>query len=514
MTLTRPEQQIVSVWFPDLAMERWIRVISQYRTVPPHDAAIILSRDGPHGPVVHSLNKTAQQRGISADSRVVDVQAIYPDLHVEAADIDGDHALVRRLVHWARRWCPWTAQDVDNGLVLDVTGCAHLFGGKAALLRDICQRFAMQGLTARVAMAPTRGAAQALARYAPAHTVCTTQDLAGRLAPLPVVALRLDMQTARLLDRLGLKTIGALAGVPRAAMMRRFANMKADQNPLILMDRALGKTADPLNAPPDHQTFMARTRLPEPVIDPVPHLKSLADDLCETLAASEQGARQLRFTIYRIDGEYRTVGFATARASRDPAHILRLFDRKLDKIDPGFGFDLLTLEATRTEPLSRVQERLDGKRDASADIAGLLDRLTARLGPDKITWSTWTQSHKPERIEGRMPALQGAPSPAPALMRERPLRILDPAEEVRVIYAVPEGPPSQFRWRRLVYKSVRHTGPERIAPEWWTDRPGTRLRDYYKVEVQDGRRFWLYREGVVHDGRGGEPRWFLHGFFA
>ena len=191
-----------------------------------------------------------------------------------------------------------------------------------------------------------------------------------------------------------------------------------------------------------------------------------------------------------------------------------MFEGKLDNIDPGFGFDLLTLEGARVEPVLLIQERLDGKRDAQADVAGLLDRLTARLGRDKVTWSNWTETHKPERVEGRVSALHSAPSATPVLVHERPIRILKPAEEVRVIYAVPEGPPAQFRWRRVLYKTARHAGPERIAPEWWLDRPGTRLRDYYKVEVRDGRRFWMYREGVLCDGRGDEPRWFLHGFFA
>lgn len=489
-------------------------MISQYRTAPGPEVAVALSRDGPHGPVIHAINQTARDRGITAEARVVDMRAIHPDLHVEEADIAGDKALLRRLEHWSRRWCPWSVLDTDDGLILDVTGSAHLFGGEAALLRDICNRFAMQGLTARLAMAPTRGGAQALARFGPQGSICTHTDLAAKLSPLPAHALRLDKATAQLLNRLGLKTIGALCDVPRTALMRRFATLPEDQNPLILLDRALGQAADPLNAPPDPLQFMARSSLPEPVIDPVPHLKSLAEDLCTQLAKAEQGARQVQLTIYRIDGEWRSVQVATARASRDPLHLLRLFDGKLDGVDPGFGFDLLTFEATRVEPVSLIQDRLDGKRDPDADIASLLDRLTARLGKDKVTWSTWSQSHKPEHVETRVPALQGAPEAPLVLPRARPIRILTPAEEVTVIYAVPEGPPSQFRWRRVLYKTTRYAGPERIAPEWWKDRPGSRLRDYYKIEVQDGRRFWLYREGHLHDRRGDTPRWFVHGFFA
>ena len=495
-------------------MERWRRVISQYRTTPDEDVPVVLSREGTHGPVVHALNQTARDRGIHAGDRVVDAQAIHPDLHIEPADLRGDELLMQRLVHWARRWCPWTALDAGDGLVLDVTGAVHLFGGAEALLRDICQRFAMQGLSARVAMAPTRGAGRALARFGPALSRCGPGDVSIALAPLPVAALGLSADTARLLHRLGLKTIGDLAQVPRVSMMRRFANLAATDNPLILLDQALGRAAEPLNAPPDPQHFIARARLAEPVMDPTPYMAALSADLCHALGQSEQGARQLRLTIYRIDGESLSVSRATARASRDPAHLVRLFDDQLSGVDPGFGFDLITLEALRAEPLARVQSELDGKRNADADLAGLLDRLTARLGKERVSWPVSAQTHMPERVAGRVAALEHAPGDMVRPPRERPVRLLQPPEEVQVIYAVPDGPPSQFRWRRVVYKTARFQGPERIAPEWWRDRPGTRLRDYYKVEVADGRRFWVYREGLPDDRRGGTPRWFLHGLFA
>jgi protein ImuB len=226
------------------------------------------------------------------------------------------------------------------------------------------------------------------------------------------------------------------------------------------------------------------------------------------------GARRLRLTIYRVDGEWRSRDVALASSSREAAHLVRLLSGKLEGIDPGFGVDLLTLEALRAEPLALHQDHLDGARDASADVAALLDRLTAKLGPDKITWSAWGESHVPERVEGRVAALGAVPEAAPVLLRERPLRLLEPAEEVAVLYAVPEGPPARFRWRKVAYLTVKYEGPERIAPEWWRDRPGTRLRDYYKVEVRDGRRFWLFREGILGDGRGGDPRWFVLGIFA
>ena len=494
-------------------MDRWRRQVAQQRTLPGDDVPVVLARDGRHGPVLHALSAEARRRGMAEGDRVVDVQAIHPDLHVEPGDLAGDAAFLARLAMWARRWSPWTVAE-PGGLVLDLRGVAHLFGGEAALLRDMVARFAMQGLSARLALAPTRGAARMLARYGAAGTICGPRDLAAVLAPLPAAALELPEETARLLQRLGLKTLGALDAVPRVALMRRFAGVAAAGNPLILLDKAMGRLADPLDAPRDAPRWLARVRLAEPVLDPVPHLDGLAEDLCGQLARAEQGARRLRLTIFRVDGEWRSRAVATASASRDPAHVVRLVGGKLEGIDPGFGFDLLTLEALRVEPLALHQDHLDGARDPGREVAMLLDRLAARLGPEKVSWSAWVESHLPERVERRLPALAHEGAPPPPVLRERPLRLLEPPEEIAVLYAVPEGPPARFRWRRVAYLTARHAGPERIAPEWWRDRPGTRLRDYYKVEVGDGRRFWIYREGVHGDGRGGDPRWFLHGVFA
>lgn len=514
MNRARPTRRIVSVWFPDLAMDRWRRLTQQSRTLPGNDVPVVLSCDGPHGPVIHALSHAARDRAIRSGARVVDAQAIHPDLHVEPADPEGDVALLDRLALWSRRWSPWTVRDGGDGILLDATGAAHLFGGEAGLLANMRERFALQGLQALVALAPTSGAARALARFATCGTICGANGLTESLAPLPVAALGLDHDMTRLLDRLGLKTLGALEALPRETLMRRFGAVEAGRNPLILLDRAMGRAANPLNAPPDVRRWLVRSRLAEPVMEVAPHLGGLIDALCRDLAATELGARLLRLTIYRVDGEWRSSDVATARASRDPDHLLRLLDGRLDRLDPGFGLDVLTLEALRTEPLAPRQEGLDGTRDPEADVTVLLDRLTAWLGRDRVHWSVWKESHLPERLEGRVPSLGTGPTDPPDLPRERPIRLLDPAEEVHVIYAVPEGPPARFLWRGAQLDVLRHEGPERIAPEWWRDRPGTRLRDYYKVEVADGRRFWLYREGVVGDKRGGAPRWFLHGAFA
>ncbi|MEP1768024.1 MAG: DNA polymerase Y family protein [Sulfitobacter sp.] len=504
---------MVSVFFPDLAMDRWRRITAAQRKPPDETVPVVLAAAGAHGPVVHAISAAAHARGVSVGARVVDVQALHPDLHVEQADIDGDQALLKRLALWARRWCPWTVAEAD-GIMMDVRGAAHLFGGEAQMLRDMHARFAMQGLRARLALAPTRGAAQMLARFGAQGVICDWEDVLQTVAPLHVAALRLPNDTVRLLERLGLKTIGALEQVPRVGLMRRFAGVAEAVNPLVLLDRALGRSADPLDAPPEAQVWRAAARMAEPVIDPVPWLNGLAEDLAGQLVRAELGARRLRLTIYRVDGEWRWREVATASASRDAAHFVRLLTGKLDGIDPGFGFDLMTLEAVQAEALALHQSRLDGACDAQADVAALLDRLTAKLGPQKVTWAAWVHSHKPERVETRIPALAGAPQTGIDQHRARPLRLFELPEEVVVLYAVPEGPPARFSWRRVAFLMTRFEGPERIAPEWWRDRSGTRLRDYYRVEVTDGRRFWLFRDGIVGDARGGDPRWFVHGVFG
>jgi len=280
------------------------------------------------------------------------------------------------------------------------------------------------------------------------------------------------------------------------------------------LDQMMGRLAEPVQSPDDPPRFAVQSRLPEPVSDPEPHLPAMARDLCAGLAAEGMGARRVTLHLYRTDGEVAALSVATARASRAADHLLRLFEGRLERLDPGFGFDLIILEASVVERLDMVQTRIDGHVDSETELARLIDRLSARFGADHITRPAPKDSHIPERRERWQSAMAPAAG-APGTSRSpRPLRLLDPPEEIRVLYAVPDGPPVQFTWRRLPHKVTRFAGPERIAPEWWADRPTARLRDYYRIETQHGRRYWLFREGLADDGRGGAPRWFLHGVFA
>jgi len=506
-------KRITAIHLPRFAIERWQRWANQQGDAPPEEIPAALTIEGPRGPIIHATNRAAEIAGVHSGARVVDMRALCPDLKITYADIGGDQKALDKLILWARRWCPWTATDGPTGLVLDTTGSDHLWGGEAAMLRHMEERLSTLGLSASLAVSPTHGASWALARFGGVREVCAPEALALRMSNMPVRALRLTDATVQLLNRLGLKTVGDLAAVPRSSLARRFSQAPLPENPLLRLDQMMGQLAEPVSAKEDPPRFAVQANLSEPVQDPTPHLPALCADLCNTLTAAGFGARRIRVTVFRSDGEVSHVEAATAQANRDSAHLLRLFDDKLERINPGFGFDLITLSATVAEAMQVSQPTLSQKGADGADLARLLDRLTARLGAPAIRRAHPQQSHMPEKANRWHVAINGAPAPRNNRTM-RPQRLFDHPEEVRVLYAVPEGPPAQFVWRRITRRVVRFAGPERIAPEWWCDMPGTRLRDYYQVEDHLAHRLWLYRNGVLGDDRGETPRWFVHGVFA
>lgn len=509
MSEASKERRIACIFLPSLPIERWQNHLRQRDRAASDETPVALWADGAHGPIVHDLNHAARMAGVRRGARVVDMSVLCPALRTVPARPQDDAAALSRLMFWARRWGPFSATDGDDGLVIDTTGVAHLFGGEDALLADMQARLARAGLTARVALAPTWGAAWGLARYGADRHAC--RDLAD-LHPLPVAALRLTGDTLLLLRRLGLRRIGELMEIPRLSLMRRFARAPAWNNPLTRLDQAMGRLAEPLAAPDPPPDFVAEARLAEPAFDPTDWLPDLIAELTIKMARQDRGCRRLCLSVFRVDGHKGDIRVATAAPTREAGHLLRLFAGRLEQLDPGYGFDLIRLAAEATEPLATTQVGLDGRADAALHLSRLVDRLVARFGADAIVRPVPVESHVPERSEGRAEPMLADPPPAPRA--DRPIRLFDPPEEVRVLYAVPDGPPALFIWRRQQIAVARHVGPERIAPEWWRDSPGTRLRDYFRIEDTAGRRLWLYREGLAGDGRGGLPRWFIHGVFA
>ena len=333
------------------------------------------------------------------------------------------------------------------------------------------------------------------------------------MIPLHVSALRLDHDTVRTLERLGLKTIGALLDMPRLAIARRF---RGAEDVVDALDRALGRKPEPLTATPTEPLPRAALRLEEPATHPEAAsqaLERLIPALVRQLEERQLGARRLALHGFRVDGSVAAASVATAIPSRDPRHLARLLADKAAMLDPEFGFDAFTLVADWTEDLGAAQESLVEEPSGERELARLIDRLAVKLGPRAVRRPQPQESHLPERASGWVSAL-AKPKRIKLPPVNRPQRLLDRPEAIDVVYATPEGVPRRFMWRRAVHDIARVEGPERIAPEWWRQPSTTRLRDYYRVEDASGRRYWIYREGVIGDGRGGAPNWFIHGLFG
>ena len=445
---------------------------------------------------------------------LADARAMIPTLAVADEDPNADLTLLDEIADWAERYTPLVARGSD-GLMLDITGCAHLFGGEEALLADCLARLLTQGFLARGAIADTPGAAWAIARFA--ETGVTGPGAAlPVLASLPVAALRLEAETVSALNRVGLKRIGQIVDAPRAPLAARFGSLL-----LRRLDQALGReeeAIDPRRPPP---VFIAERRFAEPIAreeDVSAALTSLAATLAASLERHGEGARRLEYALFRVDGAVTRITGGATRPLRSPKLILALFREKFasfgDDLDAGFGFDMARLSAAATAPADPLQTDLIGDGDPAADIAGLVDRIGARLGEDRVTALVEHPTHIPERAESFVPqaALAGqpraaAPPPDSAL---RPLRLFAHPEPIVVTAEIPDGPPAQFRWRRALYRVIRAEGPERIAAEWWNGIGPT--RDYFRVEDEAGRRFWLYRDGLFSEAA--EPQWYVHGLFA
>lgn len=516
-----------------------------------------------------AANAPARAFGISEGLGFADARARAPDLASEDIDRSGDARALARLAGWMIRLAPLVAVDGRDGLMIETTGCAHLYGGEAAMLDKVAALFTRQALPHRLGLAGTQGAASALARAAPGTMLAESEEAAG-LAGLPVSALRLSEEAVTRLRRFGLTRIGQLYGIDRKALARRFQSREAADAVLLRLDQALGLRLEPLKPLRPAPLHAVRMSCPEPLLTREAielGLERLAEALCADLSSQGEGARGFAFHAFRADGGASCVEITLARPARRPAHILKLFAERLDRLDPGFGIDLLVLEARRPGPMEPHAAALSGDLAAGETdevaLSALADRISVKLGEGAVTVVHPVASHLPERAEDRRVFEGTLPQPAATLSvcGPRPIRLFVQPERVEVIAEVPDGPPQRFIWRRVPRRVVRADGPERIAPEWWAHRappPSAlspdgadrkwlapkldpradadlirtirteletaevgervrnlpRARDYYRVEDTEGRRYWLFRDGLYGDGRGGAPDWYVHGLFA
>jgi protein ImuB len=509
----------MAIWLPRLAIDRWRHAenCAEGEGADAHPTALIA--ETAHGPRIEALNRAGLGAGVRPGTMLADARALCPSLKAIPSDPAGDAAFLARLALWAQRWGPWSAVDTPDGLLVDVTAVAHLFGGEAQLLADAQTLFARRGLAVRFAIAPTGGAAWALAHYGPERAILGHDAVMATLADLPVAALRLDAAVLLVLRRLGLKRVGQLGTIDRDALHRRFRSKSPSANPLLRLDQLLGRLPEPLLPAIATPAPLAQRRLFEPIrhrelLDQV--IADLAQDMEQELEGRGEGARRLELALWRVDGEVAVRNLEMAAATRDPAHVCRLFAARLDDVDAGFGIELVRLRAAWTESLALAQRDIETEAETrGTTLAQCIDRLTVRLGEKAVRRPVPFASHIPERAQCWQPPLaREAPSQGLFPFHARPLKLLDKPERIAVLYATPDGHPRQFRWRERVHEVVRVEGPERIAPEWWREKGTTRLRDYYRIEDSEGRRYWIYRCGILGDGRGGLPDWFLQGLCA
>lgn len=545
----------MSIWFPRLGAERLVRVDPLLSGQP-----IVVVEEVGNLQAVSSVNAIGAGFGIQRGQPARDAHAMCPGLISRARSAVAEERFLAALQRWAGKFSPWVSQENEDGLVVDLTGCAHLFGGEETLLNVVHDDCTDLGLTVALGLADTRGAAWALARFAgrggqasrsgdaidqeaPATRVRATKRrhwtkggaapspqpgriFAGRVAPagqthsamstLPVAALRLETDVAAQLTRLGLRTIGDLLGQPRAALARRFG-----KGLVLRLDQVIGSAPEPVSPakPLDH--FAVRMTLPEPIgleTDFLAGLDRLLPRLCAQIRDRGRAARRVTLQAFRSDHTVEAVTIGLARPSDDPHRIRPLLAMKLGEIDAGFGVDMLRVEALQTEPLHDV--RAIGHLQAGRAVAqrlsegtaldDLIGKLGARVGLEAITRLHPADSHIPEKAYKTLAAAWSAPPDEPwPSGAARPLLMWPPEP----VHAPAIGHlPAEFRWRGQTHRTLRARGPERISPEWWLDDPAWRsgVRDYWCIDTEAGRRLWMY---FAH-GADMSAGWFCHGDFV
>lgn len=466
------------------------------------------------------MNDAAARLGLQTGMALADVRAMHPGIGVCNADVAADRALLEAVADWCDRYTPLVGLDAPDGLLLDISGCAHLFGGESALMQDMAARLFRQGLNARIAVADTAGCAWAVARYGNPLLVAKGETLVA-LNDLPLAALRIDDESVIALAQAGLKRISDVIERPRAPLAARFGS-----GLLRRLDQALGREEESITPLLPIPSCTAERRFADPIgleADVLGTIERLARELSIAMERRGEGARLLQAALFRTDGKVYRFDAKAGEPLRDPARIRRLFSERFtaigDECDPGFGYDMIRLSALTVERLDPVQAGL-ARDDHRVELAHLVDRLSARFGAARVTRLSPRDTHIPEFAEQAVPAqmVQENPIVQPveqdSLAPARPIRLFARPEAVEALAEVPDGPPVRFKWRCITHDVVAVEGPERIAMQWWRDDAGRVLtRDYFRVESRQGIRAWLYRDGL-YGSETRNPKWFLHGLFA
>ena len=511
---------------------------------------------------IRAVNALAQSAGVDPGLSLPDARAVVPTLKVIEEDLESDRACLTNLVACCRRYTPWVAVEApaqrSSGLWLDVTGCTHLFGGEQGLLDDLSMRFNHLGLDVRLGLADTPGAAWAAAHYIARENnpaLVPEEQHSSHLSDLPVSALRLSTSALETLTRLGVCTITDLLSLPRAPLTRRFGHEVC-----LRLDQLTGRVDEPLSPEIERLPYVARMVFPEPIgrtEDVEAAVQALLGSLCARLEVERNGARRLTCEIFRVDSTVERLNVGTSQAVRDPNHLFRLFREKIRGLDAGLGIEFLLLTVTSTNPLQIEQGTLTQKQKSPNEVPStsgqelslLIDRLEGRLGEGGVVSPRLCESHIPERAARWMPALckkqvqvaDGSPLCSGHVHLRpgtRPIFLLPKPESISPLLldsdALKERPVplKGFVWRRSEHRVAVAEGPERISGRWWQNalpddrsiqcvsyfelcKDGGAVRDYWRVESNQGLRFWLFYLPFqfAASESNQEMRWFMHGLF-
>jgi protein ImuB len=521
-------RRILSLWLPRLSIDRIKRQFAHGNAAPADHPWIVVARQN-NALQIAALDDAAAGLGLAVGLPLANARAICPQLTVFDADAAADAEALNAIADGCDRFTPLVALDAPDGLFLDITGCVHLFGGEAAMMRVVCEALTAQGFVVSAAIAGTAACARTINRQFHGRIVRDGEE-ADAVKPLPVSALGADAAITTGLRRAGLKTIGDVACRARHEITARFgAGFTA------LLQQALGQGDAPISPRKPLPDYIVEKRFAEPVAteDVISAtLSRLAQMLVVAMAQQGKGARRLEACFFRTDGAVRAIRVDTGQPATRAEVIDRLFRERLDALndplDPGFGFDLIRLSASRTEIVVQQQRDLDANVHDNDELAALIDRIAARIGGRRVVVHLPQDSHIPERAVMAAPAQHHLAAAMlavwPSRVEEepplRPLRLFERPEQIQVIAGVPDGPPARFVWRRASHAVVRAEGPERVAMEWWRSQGEMLTRDYFRVEDEAGLRFWLYRDGlyereiVQQQAIAVQPNWFMHGLFA
>jgi protein ImuB len=469
-----------------------------------------------------AVDEKAARAGLYKGMALTDARAQFEHLDIAFASPRKDAALLDNISDWCDRYTPLVALDEPHGIILDMTGCIHLFGDETSLVKDIHKRLHQHGMIVRSALATNAASARALARHS-AGGIISENDQEHRLFALPLHSLDIEESHLAGLKRAGLRSVGDVEVLPRAALTARFG-----ANLVNRLDALFGRASEPISPRRLVPVCMVERRMAEPLIamESVEHvLLSLNDELFRSLQQRVEGAREVEASFFRADGNVRRLSIQTGRPVTETKSLYRLLKERLstlsDPLDAGYGFDIIRLAAVRVERSQAIQKSLDNSAQETEEINTLVDRLSIRLGNARVLRPVPVDTHIPERAVLLEPAAKAkqntalvwAPEHHPGNPPERPIRLFQPPERIDATFEIPDGAPAQFVWRRVRHTVVMAEGPERIAPEWWREHAGALTRDYYRLEDNTGKRFWVFREGL-HERGNPSPRWYLHGLFA